>query len=144
MSYVKCTSVSKEMEKCLTCVALAELFYFFKHGFVDINECLEDKNACQGGDCVNTEGSYDCTCPDGFQPNHKGCQGMSLSLSFSLTLSFLLSFFLSLFHLLSPSCSLSFSLSLTHTHAHNLYWVWILFYFLAINHSRVFFLILQI
>lgn len=49
--------------------------------FVDINECLEDSGFCQGGYCVNTEGSYDCTCPDGFQLNdNKGCQGTSLSL----------------------------------------------------------------
>lgn len=53
----------------------------FVNWLVDINECLEDNSVCQGGDCINTEGSYDCTCPDGFQLNdNKGCQGTSLSI----------------------------------------------------------------
>ena len=31
----------------------------------DINECALDPTLCSGGVCVNTEGSYTCSCPSG-------------------------------------------------------------------------------
>ncbi|KAK6631430.1 hypothetical protein RUM44_005957 [Polyplax serrata] len=33
----------------------------------DINECLEHKNLCTNGHCVNTFGSFMCSCNDGFR-----------------------------------------------------------------------------
>lgn len=64
------------------CLVLFQAVYFICYIFnqlADINECLEDRSVCQGGDCINTEGSYDCTCPEGFQINeNKGCQGTFL------------------------------------------------------------------
>nr|XP_054761236.1 uncharacterized protein LOC129267613 [Lytechinus pictus] len=34
---------------------------------IDINECIEFTGACSNGNCTNTEGSYFCTCNQGFQ-----------------------------------------------------------------------------
>lgn len=33
---------------------------------IDINECVENLNACGPGFCINDEGSYHCVCPDGY------------------------------------------------------------------------------
>ncbi|KAJ7336047.1 hypothetical protein OS493_013422 [Desmophyllum pertusum] len=38
-------------------------------GRLDINECDRGKRRCSHG-CVNTQGSYICTCPNGFQLSH--------------------------------------------------------------------------
>lgn len=32
----------------------------------DLNECLFMPNACDGGDCINTDGSFRCECPAGY------------------------------------------------------------------------------
>ena len=33
---------------------------------VDVNECYSDPDACGRGECVNTEGSYECDCHHGY------------------------------------------------------------------------------
>ena len=38
----------------------------------DINECMMDRDICQGGTCVNTEGSFTCNCPDGLSLDTSG------------------------------------------------------------------------
>ncbi|RMC12632.1 hypothetical protein DUI87_10156 [Hirundo rustica rustica] len=44
----------------------------------DVDECLQDSNVCLRGSCINTEGSYKCTCPDGFQQiANRGCQDIN-------------------------------------------------------------------
>ena len=45
---------------------------------VDIDECLS-QDACDNttGSCINTDGSYACTCKDGFLRNaSKACEGL--------------------------------------------------------------------
>ena len=41
----------------------------------DIDECASD--ICHNGNCVNSPGSFQCLCPDGYQLSHTGdeCQG---------------------------------------------------------------------
>ena len=47
----------------------------------DINECLEGKHGCQdNSDCVNTEGSYNCECREGFFKDGANCVGKSAKL----------------------------------------------------------------
>ena len=43
---------------------------------IDINECSSNNGGC-GGTCVNTAGSYHCTCPAGYSlaPNSHTCNG---------------------------------------------------------------------
>ncbi|VDK78599.1 unnamed protein product [Gongylonema pulchrum] len=43
------------------------------HECEDVDECLEE-GRCGGehSKCINTEGSYDCTCEEGFVKNSNG------------------------------------------------------------------------
>ena len=45
--------------------------------FSDINECQQDRFLCDGGQCRNTPGSYQCICPIGLKLNRntKACEG---------------------------------------------------------------------
>lgn len=49
----------------------------------DVDECLN--NPCVNGQCINTDGSYRCECPMGYQLDISGviCEGQ-FSQSFSL------------------------------------------------------------
>ena len=42
----------------------------------DVNECLDDNGGCQYT-CLNTPGSYHCSCPSGYQLDSDGkhCSG---------------------------------------------------------------------
>ncbi|KAL3225696.1 hypothetical protein MRX96_025661 [Rhipicephalus microplus] len=40
----------------------------------DIDECREEPDVCQNGDCVNTHGGYRCQCHGGFQSSRDGKQ----------------------------------------------------------------------
>lgn len=40
----------------------------------DVNECALNPNICRNGRCVNTRGSYQCQCYDGFEITRDGKQ----------------------------------------------------------------------
>lgn len=38
----------------------------------DMNECLENPGICQNGICINTDGSFRCECPFGYNLDYTG------------------------------------------------------------------------
>ena len=48
------------------------------HSFTDINECDSNNGGCEHN-CINSDGSYTCTCDNGYDVvNFTNCSGMSL------------------------------------------------------------------
>ena len=44
--------------------------------FPDVNECEEEINGCEENSlCINTDGSYECKCKDGYRGNGGMCAG---------------------------------------------------------------------
>lgn len=40
--------------------------------FLDMNECLDNPGICQNGICINTDGSFRCECPFGYNLDYTG------------------------------------------------------------------------
>lgn len=40
--------------------------------FADMNECLDNPGICQNGICINTDGSFRCECPFGYNLDYTG------------------------------------------------------------------------
>lgn len=49
---------------------------------LDTNECLDNPGICQNGICINTDGSFRCECPFGYNLDYTGvkCVGEMVSL----------------------------------------------------------------
>lgn len=50
----------------------------------DTNECLDNPGVCQNGICINTDGSFRCECPFGYNLDYTGvkCVGEMASETF--------------------------------------------------------------
>ena len=52
------------------------MIFFFT---TDIDECSAETNPCdENADCANIDGSFSCTCKEGFTGDGKTCQGVFL------------------------------------------------------------------
>lgn len=58
--------------------ACENTFFLFS---LDMNECLENPGVCQNGICINTDGSFRCECPFGYNLDYTGvkCVGKATS-----------------------------------------------------------------
>lgn len=70
--------------------------------FSDMDECADNVNLCENGQCLNAPGGYRCECEMGFTPTEdsKACQGAVLSLFILLFFAVLFSFSCLIFSLL--------------------------------------------
>ena len=57
-----------------------QCIYFWHHSLPDVDECTAGTDSCQHN-CVNTVGSYTCTCNSGYSLNGDGqsCSGIYLT-----------------------------------------------------------------
>lgn len=51
--------------------------YLFFICYSDIDECTENAELCENGQCLNIPGGYRCDCEMGFTstPDNRACQG---------------------------------------------------------------------
>lgn len=64
-----------------TCFQIQQLYFFLVFS-LDVDECDFPRDICRNGTCINTDGSYECDCYNGFERSENGdCQGMMLCLT---------------------------------------------------------------
>lgn len=51
---------------------------YHKTFFTDVNECTKENGGCSQI-CINTYGSYTCSCKDGYIAKGKSCEGKSVT-----------------------------------------------------------------
>lgn len=69
----------REERKCFTCRLLCLICINHCVFFIipDIDECSTDTSPCdENAECTNSEGSYSCTCKQGFTGNGTSCEGI--------------------------------------------------------------------
>jgi len=75
--WISLASRQKNLHRSARCILYINVHHA---AFTDIDECLQGTAGCNH-DCRNTEGSFICTCYDGYQLHHNDlttCVGMSL------------------------------------------------------------------
>ena len=70
----------RNQQKCQSCRILSSAnsnACFTVYWFTDIDECLEQQNLCENGQCTNIAGSYECQCEIGYIPaeDKQSCVG---------------------------------------------------------------------
>ena len=64
---------NSEMAYSSRCRSGSTIPVFVSINFSDVNECDDNPNYCQvGGQCVNTPGSYRCSCKEGYEVGNGG------------------------------------------------------------------------
>ena len=64
------------LESCMT--AIKHIFTCMYINFADLNECNTNSHNCDvNANCVNTGGSYSCTCKAGYTGDGQSCNGKS-------------------------------------------------------------------
>ena len=76
---------NSEMAYSSRCTSCSTIPVFISINFSDVNECDDNPNYCQvGGQCVNTPGSYRCSCKEGYEVGNGGshCIGKRIFIYF--------------------------------------------------------------
>ena len=57
-------------------IILSQIYLIFVLLYLDLDECDSGTHNCDvNADCINTAGSYTCTCKPGYQGDGETCQG---------------------------------------------------------------------
>ena len=60
----------------LFCIFLINIFFNWFIFYTDVNECTDVQHTCDlHANCTNTDGSYTCTCIDGYNGDGNICFG---------------------------------------------------------------------
>ena len=75
MSKVRLVGFTRAYEMRQQCMATPRKSYEFPL-FSEIDECFTGTHSCDANaECINTAGSYNCTCRPGYHGNGSSCEG---------------------------------------------------------------------